>query len=491
MHDLQKPPDIDPVLSSGAKKLRKKKLSNVPWSHSGKHPGNAAFWYVILLMIRIAWKYIFRRKQIDSLPDYAGGRILTSTHINGLVDPLVLSYCQDRRVISMGRHDIMTMPLVGWFSRRMGSQPVIRRPEIAGGVADKEYAQLINHRTLLTMTNCIASGHNAVVMPEGKSHQDARLHKLKTGALRFAINASAIAHEKQIPPPALQPVGLHYRCHHWFRTDLFVEFTKPIPVPHPVDLEIGRMLVQGEWVEPPAEQVNTLTSDLFESLSQITPDAPDWETYRGWLLIGHILQDSRDKPLSSYRDEVLAAREVRALASSGQISQEDVDKASQAAQILHSHELDGRHLFQEEKSSLTNWSRFIIGSIIMLATAPISLFSTGIQASIAWYFCDRTDEGVDARTTFHMLAAMFSPVIFWPPIALASSLAILGFSPYVIPLALGMMISFHVCNVLFLFGYDQISDFKVYRKRSRLFRTNDSTNLLKLVSEIRANLNLL
>ena len=56
----------------------------------------------------------------------------------------------------MGRHDLMTMPLIGWFSRRMGSQPVIRKSEIEN-VSDEEYARKINDRTLLTMTNCIAS----------------------------------------------------------------------------------------------------------------------------------------------------------------------------------------------------------------------------------------------------------------------------------------------------------------------------------------------
>ena len=109
-------------------------------------------------------------------------------HINGLVDPMSLVLSQDRKVISMGRHDLMTMPLIGWFSRRMGSQPVIRKPEIRLGVADEEYASRINQRTLLTMTNCIAAGHNAVVMPEGKSHQDSRLHRFKTGPILSLIH---------------------------------------------------------------------------------------------------------------------------------------------------------------------------------------------------------------------------------------------------------------------------------------------------------------
>ena len=44
----------------------------------------------------------------------------------------------------------------------------------------------------------------------------------------------------------------------------------------------------------------------------------------------------------------------------------------------------------------------------MILTAPITLPSTGIQSFFAWYLGNRTDEGVDARTTYHMIAAMFS-----------------------------------------------------------------------------------
>ena len=122
----------------------------------------------------------------------------------------------------MGRHDLATMPLIGWFTRRLGNQPIIRRVERDKGVSDNEFAEMINHRSLLTMAHCISGGYAAVVMPEGKSHQDSRLHKLRTGPMRFAINASEIARSKGAVQPKIQPVGLHFRCHHWFRTDLFL-----------------------------------------------------------------------------------------------------------------------------------------------------------------------------------------------------------------------------------------------------------------------------
>jgi len=488
---VNRAPDIDPILSSGAMKLRKRKLDNLPWSHSGRHPGNSLFWQIILIMVRTAWNYIFRRKQIDRLPPFEGGRILTSIHINGLVDPLSIVRTQDRRIITMGRHDLMTMPLIGWINRRMGSQPVIRRPEIESGISDEEYARTINHRTLLTMTNCIAAGHNAVVMPEGKSHQDSRLHKFRTGTMRFAINAAAIANQRKSPPVALQPVGLHYRCHYLFRTDIFVEYPEPIPISPPLNPDIGKRLIAGDWVEPPHEQVDALRDDLFDALSIITPDASDWEIYRAWHLIAHIRALGSGKRLETFRDEVLAAREIRELLTSGEISDATVEPARQAAEILHTNNLDGRSLEVNGIRIHRPWLRCIMGLSVMIATSPIVIPSTGIQAAVAWYFGDRTDEGIDARTTYHMLAAMFSPVLFWPPLAIVIAYFAIGSILAIFPAAIGIMLAFHLCNLAFLVGYDLWTDFADSGRRIKLAYSGEGELLLRLVADVRSNLNLL
>ncbi len=484
-------PDIDPRLSRGATKLRKRKLDNLPWNHSGRHPGSPIFWHLITLMNKISWRYIFRRRQVDDLPDYDGGRILCAMHLNGLVDPMTLTYAQDRRVISMGRHDLMTMPLIGWFARRMGSQPVIRRPEIESGVSDQNYAKEINDRTLLTMTNCIASGHNAIVMPEGKSHQDSRPHRFKTGPMRFALNAASIAEKRGHPKPALQPVGLHYRCHFWFRTDVFVEFPAPIPISAPDNPEQRNRLSSGTWVEPPAEQVNLLRDELFAAVSEVTPNAPDWDTHRAWHLIGHLRAQENGEPLGSLREEVLAARDVRDSLTGREDVERVMDPSIKAARILHSHELDARSILDGQISHRRLWSKGLLGLILMALASPVTFTSTGFQAFIAWFLGDRTDEGIDARTTYHMLAAMFSPILFWPPLAVLASLAVSPISFMTIPISLSIMVVIHLLNILFLFGYDLWTDFADSSRRAKLASSEQGKSLEKLIEEIRSNLNLL
>tara|TARA_B100001250_G_C19799736_1_gene790453 strand:- start:96 stop:1556 length:1461 start_codon:yes stop_codon:yes gene_type:complete len=486
---MQEAPHIEPELSSGAMKLRRKKLGRIPWDHSGKHPGSRTFWKAILIMIGVGVSYVFRSRQYDRVPEFEGGRVLSAIHLNGLIDPTMMIHSRDRRVISMGRHDLMTMPLIGWFSRRMGSQPVIRKAEIENGVSDEEYAREINDRTLLTMTNCIASGHNALVMPEGKSHQDAHLHRFKTGPMRFALNASSIARHKGLPAPALQPIGLHFRCHYWFRTDVFVEYEEPIPVHAPEVPGAGARLSSGEWEEPPAELVNHLREQLFEALSKITPNAPDWKTYRAWHLIGHVRANSSSSPLRSYREEVLAARSVRDSLSASEDTQALLSPAIQAAEILHERDLDSRSLLKPKRGR--RWAKAALGVFLMALAAPISLPSTGAQALLAWYFGDRTDEGIDARTTYHYLAGMLSPAICWPIFATLASLAVHPLSVQTIPIALAFFPVFHVSNLVFLLGYDFWTDFSTSSRESKLESSEAGIRLNELVEEVRANLNVL
>ena len=488
MHDA---PDIEPEPTSGAMTLRRKKLDNLSWDHTGRHPGNPYFWKIILILIGVGLRYIFRSSQYEKIPDFEGGRVISSIHINGLVDPATLVSSQDRRIISMGRHDLMTMPLVGWFSRRMGSQPVIRKSEIENGISDEEYARKINDRTLLTMTNCIASGYNAMVMPEGMSHQDPHLHRFKTGPMRFALNAASIAKHRGLPNPALQPVGLHFRCHHWFRTDVFVEFQEPIPVHAPEVPGAPERLSSGMWEEPPSDQVHNLRDTLFSSLSEVTPDAPDWETYRAWHLIGHVKSNASNSQLKSFRAEVLAAREVRDALLNGQTKEGLMAPATEAAKILNDNQLDGRALTGIKLDSRIVWPKAAIGIFLMILMSPITLPSTGVQAFFAWYLGDRTDEGIDARTTYHFLAAMFSPILFWLPLAIVTAFLIHPPSMLSIVAVISILLVIHISNLVFLFGYDCWSDFSSSRRRAKLAASDRGKRLEELISDVKTNLNLL
>jgi len=102
-----------------------------------------------------------------------------------------------------------------------------------------------------------------------------------------------------------------------------------------------------------------------------------------------------------------------------------------------------------------------------------------------------TDEGIDARTTYHMMAVIFSPVIFWPLIAFTIAYNLVGFNYLIIIYLFLFMVSFHISNLIFLFGYDLWNDFMMATRRKKLSKSNDGNSLLKLISQASSNLDVL
>ena len=438
-------------------------------------------------MVILGHKIIFRRSKTDKVPPVDGGRISVSTHINGLVDPLVIVNSQERRFTALGRHDLVTRPLIGWWCRALGIQPILRRVEMTEGITDSEFAKFINQRSMLTVSNCISAGYSAIVFPEGTSHQDPQLHGFKTGPFRTVFAASAIAELRGLPKPHLQPTGLHWRNHTKFRTDHYVEYLDPIPIPNPYNEDEAKQLLSGNWVEPPESVVLSMRDSVYQILKEATPDAPDWDTYRSWTLIAN--RKKRHTQLD-LKQELTETRVVRNLWNEGAINKELMKNAMESAKTLFDHGLDARdldqrgHLKQDNQSTLN----FLLGTILVLVSSPFFLMGTFPQAFAGWWFGDRTDEGIDARTTYHLLAAMFSLPIFWPLLSIiwtGLSIFYIGIEPIQSPIIfLVLLISFYLSAVTTAFGYDLIQDFLRNRKRVSLANSDLSKILYDSVKRI-------
>ena len=298
-------------LSESATRLKRDKLTRVPYNHEGKHPGKRWAQLALDLMFELGNKAIFRRYDADPTPPADGGAIYVATYINGLIDPMVITRIQNKRVISLGRHGFDYSPsnrMVGetiWnatsspSSRSRGRSCRCRFCEIHQRQGYVDCGLLSSNRTFC---RCYVYG---------KSHQDSKLHALRTGSSRAALASAAIADEKGLPAPIIQTVGLHWRTHHWLRTDNYVEFGESIEIPSIYSAEDRTRLVSGEWVEPSYEETRKLRDRIFDVLSPMTPDAPDWDTFRSWKLLAHIGANKTKTPLMTLAEEVRATREVR------------------------------------------------------------------------------------------------------------------------------------------------------------------------------------
>ena len=107
---------------------------------------------------------------------------------------------------------------------------------------------------------------------------------------------------------------------------------------------------------------------------------------------------------------------------------------------------------------------------------------------MAWWLGDRTDEGIDARTTYHLLAAMFSIPIFWPLFSIIWALLainLVGIEVIYAPIIIVILLpSFYIAALTTAFGYDLTQDFLRDRRRMKLSKKDESVKLQNSITHI-------
>jgi 1-acyl-sn-glycerol-3-phosphate acyltransferase len=210
-------------------------------------------------LFRLALRIFFRRVEVEGVErvPLEGAVIFSVNHPNALVDPLLLLCFAPRPVSVLAKAPLFSMPIIGSFVHAFDSIPVYRSQDPGTDLSK-------NRETFEAARGLLSRGGSLVLFPEGASHDDPKLRKLKTGAARIALGAAALSGS----PLAFVPAGLYYTWKQRFRSSALLSFGKPIPVA-PVPLEADG--------EPPADAVRSLTRRLEEELSQLTLQAESRE----------------------------------------------------------------------------------------------------------------------------------------------------------------------------------------------------------------------
>ena len=428
-----------PTLSKSAKKMRMDKLLSTPMpKFEGSTPGSFFWSHVAFWIARRILAVQFRTSEVsglDTLP-LDRGNLCCAWHTNGLIDPLHIVLKHPNNFLMGGRHDLVTRPLLGWWTRKLAVQPVVRKAELLRGGCTEEEATQLNGRSLMMLATGISAGFGCVLFPEGTSHNESSMLRFRTGPFRTVFAAAAIAKANSQPIPAVIPLGLHFRRRDHFRTDVWVEYDAPHQIQEDeIPNELVQAVAQGNWVEPAADNVFALRDALRLKLVPLTPDTRDWEEYHALHLIGHVEARRTNHPSLSWREEVIAARSFRNMLRPKLPDEKIIDNselpaithpvlspAKAASGLLQKRHLDGRDL----NSSGTDLRKFNpmsalmkLGRLPLLAAfLPLFLFCFTPQLAVGRLLGDSTDEGVDARTSYHFLAAMFGSLMFWPFMAL-------------------------------------------------------------------------
>lgn len=210
----------------------------------------------------------FRRIEVAGLENVPaeGPVIFAGNHPNALMDGwLLAAKCGRWPLRFLANAKLWNYRLLVPLLNASGAIPVFRREEHDGEVD--------NQKAFDKLYEVIEAGECVGIFPEGVSHVESQLLRLKTGTARIAL--SVAARNKANPP--IIPCGLNYIHRHRFRSQVLLEFGEPIQVD-------DRLLEQ--YREDELKAVVQLTDELAEAIRRITVNAPDWRTL-------HFIQTAR------------------------------------------------------------------------------------------------------------------------------------------------------------------------------------------------------
>ena len=218
-------------------------------------------------LLRIVIGVFYRQVEVvgqEHIPREGEGPVIfAGNHPNSLLDPvLILLSCG--RIVHFAAKDVLFQSAVlRVFLKTLGAVPVARRSDHGEGAVSNDKAFEAMHEVLV-------EGRSMGIFPEGLSHDESQLARLKTGAARIAMGLKAQRPDLRI---RIVPCGLNYVHRKRFRSRVLVQYGPPIEV------TVEAAGSNGAAVDD-REAVRALTTDIDRGIRALTVNASDWETLR-------------------------------------------------------------------------------------------------------------------------------------------------------------------------------------------------------------------
>ena len=196
-------------------------------------------------------------------PEGEGPVLFAGNHPNSLLDPaLIVAY--GGRIVRFAAKDVLFRSrALRIFLDGLGAVPVARKMDHGG-----DGAAVDNQQMFESLFQVLADGGAVGIFPEGISHDEASLQRLKTGAARIALG---VVSRHPALPLRIVPCGLTYMRRKRFRSRVLLQFGPPILLT-PDDL--------AAYSTDPQAAARKLTDDIDRGIRALTVNASDWETLR-------------------------------------------------------------------------------------------------------------------------------------------------------------------------------------------------------------------
>ena len=226
-------------------------------------------------VLRVATRVFFRQIEVVGLEHVPadGPVIFAGNHPNSLIDPVLIIATCGRKVHFAAKDSLFRGRIMRRLLGGLGAVPIKRRDDRDGDTAPAPAAAPVdNGAAFAAMFDVLGRGGAIGIFPEGLSHDESQLSRLKTGAARLAIGGA----HRMARAIVIVPCGLTFIHPKRFRSRVLVQYGPPLTVTAAI-------------AEAP-DEARTVTDEIDASLRRLTINAPDWDTVRALDVVRRLYQ---------------------------------------------------------------------------------------------------------------------------------------------------------------------------------------------------------
>lgn len=273
---------------------------------------------ILAWFLRVVTRVFFRQVEVVGLEHVprTGPVLFAGNHPNSLIDPILIITTCGRKVHFAAKDALFKGRLMRAVLNGLGAVPIKRRDDHDGtrearAPSSPGAAPVDNDAAFAAMFGVLGEGGAIGIFPEGLSHDESQLARLKTGAARLALGGA----QRTGRPIPIVPCGLTFIHPKRFRSRVLVQFGPPIEV------------ASGD--------VRAVTTDIEAALRRLTINAPDWDTVRALDEVRRLYQPQEisiedrvelARRFNTYYGKVAADRRVIALMSRVRAYQQKLDE---------------------------------------------------------------------------------------------------------------------------------------------------------------------
>ncbi len=328
-----------------------------------------------------------------------GPIVYVANHVNSLVDPALLMGFLHPPPRLLGKSTLWKTPILRPFIRLAAAIPVYRRQD--PGVDTSR-----NSETFARCHEVLATGGTIAIFPEGTSHNQPGLVKLKTGVSRIVLEAEAKYPGLGV---AIVPVGLVFDDKDRFRSRALINVGEPLAASEEIEI----------YADDGPAAVHRLTDRVRRALMAQTLNFPSWREAR---LIERAADIYRrpsaalPRQASLSEDFELQQRFLDGYATLIERFPEEVAELAEAVEHydeqLQAHRLEDEQVASEYPSE--GVLRFALRSLyLLLVRFPLAAIGTVLNFlpyELAGRFAHLKVESEDLLATYKLLASF----VFYP-----------------------------------------------------------------------------